>query len=71
MVARLKLKGIDGRAPPGVNYLAPKSRLLCRLVHPAPKCKELGGKTTWNEGSRRRFCLPGPISWRALAMEPS
>ena len=25
MVARLKLKGIDGRAPPGVNYSAPDS----------------------------------------------
>ena len=25
MVAKLKLKGIDGRAPPGVNALAPKS----------------------------------------------
>ena len=27
MVARLKLKGIDGRAPPGVNALAPAA--LC------------------------------------------
>ena len=36
MVARLKLKGIDGRAPPGVNNClrrasAPKSRLPVKL----------------------------------------
>ena len=28
MVARLKLKGIDGRAPPGVNFLKPTVALL-------------------------------------------
>jgi hypothetical protein len=41
MVARLKLKGIDGRAPPGVNtrlssrsVSAPKSRLKGSVVVP-------------------------------------
>ena len=32
MVARLKLKGIDGRAPPGVNYSAPDSAIALVLV---------------------------------------
>ena len=30
MVARLKLKGIDGRAPPGVNCFAMPQRLCSR-----------------------------------------
>jgi hypothetical protein len=39
MVARLKLKGIDGRAPPGVNIVSLRSR-----SNSAPKSssKELG-----------------------------
>jgi hypothetical protein len=38
MVARLKLKGIDGRAPPGVNY----SKLQLALLRKAAGNGEVG-----------------------------
>ena len=47
MVARLKLKGIDGRAPPGVNHaLAPKSPLETGRLVGWPRYGEGPGPAT-------------------------
>jgi hypothetical protein len=65
MVARLKLKGIDGRAPPGVNIAARRSvsalkseaRKGWRLTSPSLRCA-----TCSNCGKPLKLRLPSRFS---------